>query len=161
MGRQLQLGCRPIRPEFENFGASLFETIISPRVSETDAVGHINNTVIPVWLEAGRTKLFELFGPIDDFSAWRMIVANFTVDFVHELTYPAPVTVRCWVERIGNSSLTLYEELHQYDRKCTIGRTTYVHVDPETKRPARIPDNVRDALAPHFSISRLSEELPA
>ena len=27
---------------------------VSPRFAETDALGHINNTVIPVWFEQGR-----------------------------------------------------------------------------------------------------------
>lgn len=128
----------------------MFETIIHPRVSETDAVGHINNTVVPVWFEAGRRDFFAVFGPADDFSQWRMIVASFTVDFEHELTYPAPVTVRAWVERLGNSSLTLYEEMHQHGRRCAVGRTTYVNVDPSSKRPERVSEAARAALLPHM-----------
>lgn len=138
----------------------MFETIIYPRVSETDAVGHINNTVVPVWFEAARRDLFELFGPVDDFSQWRMIVASFTVDFKHELTYPAPVTVRSSIERIGNSSLTLYEEMYQHGRCCVIGRTTYVHVDPATKRSERIPDQVRADLEIHL-LTQTPNETPA
>lgn len=128
----------------------MFETIIHPRVSETDAVGHINNTVVPVWFEAGRNELFEIFGPTDNFSNWRMIVAGFAVDFAHELVFHAPVTVRTWIERIGNSSLTLHEELHQLGTRCATGRTTYVHVDPATMRPARISDAIREQLTPHL-----------
>ncbi|KAM9863737.1 thioesterase family protein [Leucobacter sp. BZR 635] len=132
-------------------GRAVFETTIHPRVSETDAIGHINNTVVPVWFEAGRREFFEVFGPVDDFSQWRMIVASFTVDFEHELTYPAPVSVHTWVERIGNSSLALYEEMHQLGKRCAVGRTTYVNVSPTTKRPERISDEVRAALQPHMT----------
>lgn len=128
----------------------MFETIIHPRVSETDAVGHINNTVVPVWFEAGRLEFFALFGAPEDFSAWRMIVASYTVNFEHELTFPAPVTVRTWVERLGNSSLTLYEELHQHGRRCATGHTTYVNVNPATKLSERIDDSARAALAQHI-----------
>lgn len=127
----------------------MFETIIHPRVSETDAVGHINNTVVPVWFEAGRRDFFAIFGPPEDFSQWRMIVAGFTVNFEHELTYPAPVTVRTWVERVGNSSLTLHEELHQHGTRCATGRTTYVNVNPATKRSEPLSDAVRLELARH------------
>lgn len=128
----------------------MFVTTIHPRVSETDAVGHINNTVVPVWFEAARRDLFPLFGPVEDLSQWRMIVASFTIDFEHELTYPEPVTVHTWIERIGNSSVVLYEEMQQFGRRCAVGRTTYVNVDPSTKRSERISDSVRDALAPHM-----------
>jgi len=32
----------------------MFETPITPRVSETDGVGHVNNVFVPIWFEAGR-----------------------------------------------------------------------------------------------------------
>ena len=127
----------------------MFETVIHPRFSETDAVGHINNTVVPVWLEAGRREFFDVVGMPENFSKWRMIVAGFTVNFENELTYPAPLTVHSWVERIGNSSIVLYEEIHQLDQRCVTGRTTYVNVNPETKRSERITDDVRARLAQH------------
>lgn len=130
--------------------SAVFETIIHPRVSETDAVGHINNTVVPIWFEAARRDLFAVFGTPEDFSRWRMIVASFTVNFEHELTYPAPVTARVWVERIGNSSLTLHEELHQHGKRCAVSNTNYVNVNPDTKRPERVSDEIRLALQPHL-----------
>lgn len=138
----------------------MFETTIHPRVSETDAVGHINNTVVPVWFEAARRDLFPFFGPVDDFAQWRMIVASFTVSFEHELTYPSPVTVRTWVERIGNSSLGLYEEMWQLGTRCAVGRTAYVNVNPTTKRSERIAESVRDALAPHMYSPEFSASAP-
>lgn len=47
----------------------MFTTTITPRVSETDGVGHINNTTVPVWFEAGRHEIFKLFTPDLSFSA--------------------------------------------------------------------------------------------
>ena len=41
----------------------LLTTIITPRVSETDGVGHINNVFVPIWLEAGRREIFKIFSP--------------------------------------------------------------------------------------------------
>lgn len=128
----------------------MFETVIHPRVSETDAVGHINNTVVPVWFEAARRDFFPLCGPVDDFSQWRMIVVNLTVDFIHELRYPDPVVVHSWVERVGKSSLTLYEEMRQGGELCCRGRATYVNVDPESKRAEPLSDSVRAALGAHI-----------
>ena len=37
----------------------MFTTVITPRVSETDGMGHINNTVIPIWFEAGRKGILK------------------------------------------------------------------------------------------------------
>ena len=128
----------------------MFETVIYPRVSETDAVGHINNTVVPVWFEAARRDFFPLCGPVDDFSQWRMIVVNLTVDFIHELRYPEPVVVHTRVERLGTSSLTLIEEMRQGGVLCCRGRATYVNVNPETKRAEPLSAAVRAALTVHL-----------
>ncbi len=38
-------------------------TTITPRFSDTDALGHINNTNVPVWFEGTRDPLFRLFTP--------------------------------------------------------------------------------------------------
>lgn len=129
----------------------IFTTEIHPRVSETDAVGHINNTVVPVWFEAARRDFFPLCGPVDDFSRWRMIVVNLTVDYLHELRYPDPVVVCTWVERLGNSSLTLYEEMKQGGVLCARGRATYVNVNPETRQTEALSNSVRAALSEHFT----------
>lgn len=136
----------------------MFETIIHPRVSETDAVGHINNTVVPVWFEAARRDFFPLCGPVDDFSQWRMIVVNLNVDYLHELRYPDPVVVQTWVERLGNSSLTLYEEMRQGGVLCCRGRATYVNVHPETKQAERLSENVRTALSKHLAPPKKESE---
>jgi len=41
----------------------VFELKIKPRFCETDALGHINNTSVPMWFEQGREPLFEFFVP--------------------------------------------------------------------------------------------------
>ena len=63
----------------------MFETIIEPRVSETDGAGHINNTTIPIWLEAGRNKIFKLFTPDLSFDNWRCIILHASVDYVRQI----------------------------------------------------------------------------
>ena len=41
----------------------MLATSISPRFLETDALGHINNTVLPMWFEAAREPVFRMFSP--------------------------------------------------------------------------------------------------
>lgn len=128
----------------------MFTTRITPRVSETDALGHINNTVPPVWFEAARMDFFRILGPIDDFAEWRGIVVNLTIDYHDEILYPDEVTIRTWIERVGRSSIRLYEELEQRGRVCCTGRATYVNVDPATRRATPLTDEVRAALLQHL-----------
>ena len=77
----------------------MYLTVIEPRVSETDGVGHINNTTIPIWLEAGRNKLFKLFNPDDTFHDWKMIILKTNVEYVAQIYFGKDVEVKTWVKK--------------------------------------------------------------
>lgn len=123
-----------------------FEASIKPRFSETDMRGHINNTVIPVWLADGRAALFrEELG-----SRIPTMVVNLNVNFSRELHWGALVMARTTVERIGNSSIRFAQELWQNKHRCVQACTTVVTLDMETLRPIRVPDRERTLLEPYL-----------
>ena len=128
----------------------MFETIIQPRVSETDGVGHINNTTIPVWLEAGRNELFKVFNPKDDFQNWRMVIVKSCVEYKAQIYFGKEVRIKCWIKRIGNSSLELYEEIWQSDKKCIIASTIYVNFNPERQCSEPINEEIKSILESHM-----------
>ena len=128
----------------------MFTTVIVPRVSETDGVGHINNTTIPVWFEAEREEIFKMFTPDLSFKNWRMVIIHMEVDYVNQIYYGSEVTVYTGIERIGNTSLTICEEIHQNGRLCAKGRSVYVNFNFETQRPEPIPDEIRKKLNEHL-----------
>lgn len=130
----------------------MYTTIIAPRVSETDAVGHINNSVPPVWFEAGRAGLFAEFRPDHSLENWPLIVKTYTVTFEHEIVYGQDVVVECRVARVGRTSLVLREAIVQDERVCVLGEVVYVHVG-EDRRPEPIPRDVKERLE-----SQLEEE---
>ena len=41
----------------------MFSLTINPRFCDTDAMGHINNTVYPVWFLEGRESVLKIFNP--------------------------------------------------------------------------------------------------
>ncbi|MBS4211077.1 MULTISPECIES: acyl-CoA thioesterase [Neobacillus] len=128
----------------------MYLTLIEPRVSETDGVGHINNTTIPIWLEAGRNKLFKLFNPEDTFHDWKMIILKTNVEYVAQIYFGKDVEVKTWVKKIGNSSLELYEEIHQEGRLCVIGTAVYVNFNLQTQKSEPIPNDIRQELELHL-----------
>ncbi|QQK80514.1 acyl-CoA thioesterase [Salicibibacter cibi] len=128
----------------------MYKTIIEPRVSETDGVGHINNTTLPVWLEAARNPIFKLFTPDHSFVNWRMIILHTSIDYVSQIYFGTNVDVYTWVKRIGKSSLELYEEIHQGDTICARGKAIYVNYNREEKQPEPIPTRIREELEVHL-----------
>jgi acyl-CoA thioester hydrolase len=128
----------------------MYKTIIRPRVSETDAAGHINNTTLPVWFEAGREEIFELFTPDHSFKNWRCVIINSNIDFVSQIYYGKEVEVRTWVKKIGNTSFILYEELHQGDTLCAKSTAVYVNFNFKKQSKEVIPDEITVELEKHL-----------
>lgn len=127
----------------------MYKTVIEPRVSETDGVGHINNTTIPIWLEAARNELFTLFNPDHSFDNWKMIILSMNVDYLDQIYFGTQVTVYTWVKRIGNSSLQLYEEIWQEKRLCAKGIATYVNYNVKKRQSEPISNEIRKELNMH------------
>ena len=127
----------------------MWETPITPRVSETDGAGHINNTVIPIWLEAGRREVFRILTPDLSFARWRVALVNMNVDYLEQTYYQEDAVVRTWVEHIGTKSFRLYEELWQGPRLCARGRATYVYFDYAAGASEPVLPDARAALERH------------
>lgn len=128
----------------------MFTEIITPRFAETDALGHINNTVIPVWFEQGRKPIFRFFTPDLDFRKWRLIVAKIEVEFVGELVYGHAVEIRTFLEKTGNTSLTVGQQAYQRNKLRARGKAILVHFDYEAKKSLPIPDDIRTLLQEHL-----------
>ena len=128
----------------------MYRSKIEPRVSETDGVGHINNTTVPIWFEAGRNQLFKLFTPDSSFENWKMIILNMSVDYVDQIYFGRDVEIKTWVKRIGNSSLELYEEIYQENRLCAKGSAVYVNFNLQAQKSEPIPAQIRQELEKHL-----------
>lgn len=127
----------------------MFTEIITPRFAETDALGHINNTVIPVWFEQARKPVFQVFTPDLDPKKWRLIIAKIEVNFVSEIVYGYNVEIKTQVLSLGNTSLQLIQEVYQRAQLCAKGVAVLVHYDYKDKKSIPIPDDIRRRLQEH------------
>ena len=89
----------------------MHEKQIEIRWRDLDAYRHVNNAVYATYLEECRDEFIDtvLVGIGD---AWDYVLARVAIDYRRELTQEDDmVVVRCTVERIGTSSITLREEI--------------------------------------------------
>ena len=121
-------------------------TKIVPRVSETDGVGHINNVFVPIWFEAGRREIFRIFSPKLDFINWKLALVKVTVEYADQLYLAEDVEVRTGIEKIGTSSFTIKEEIHQTNRICAKGQAIYVNYNFKDKKSEPISNEIRNNL---------------
>ncbi|USD28299.1 acyl-CoA thioesterase [Pseudoalteromonas sp. SCSIO 43201] len=124
---------------------------LMPRFCDTDVLGHINNTVLPVWFEAARTPIFKIFTPDLNPKAWKLIVAKVEVTFKGELFYGQEVEIKTVIERVGNSSFVILQQAWQHQECCAEGRTTMVRYDFATKSSKSLSQQERESLA-HFMV---------
>lgn len=128
----------------------MFRTRIHPRFCDTDALGHIGNTVVPVWLLEGRESLLKLFVPDNDFRKASLVVVRTEIDFTGELRFGADVEVTTALEKIGNSSMIVLQNVIQDGEVRSKARTTMVYFDAVARKSQPIPDALRAQLQEHL-----------
>ena len=91
------------------------EKRVEIRWSDVDAYQHVNNAVYATYLEECRDEWVDAaVGAVGD--AWDYVLARVAIDFRRELRLDdEEVVVSCALERIGNSSLTLREQIRTRD----------------------------------------------
>lgn len=78
-----------------------------------------------------------------------MISANLNVDLLREIVLGNDVDVMTGVEKIGNSSFVLRQQVYQKQKLCARGLTTFIFFDYGERRPKPIPEAVRSLLQAH------------
>jgi acyl-CoA thioester hydrolase len=119
------------------------------RWSDDDVYGHVNNvvhylmfdTAVNGWLiEASGTDIRRL--PAIG------VVVETGCRYFAELRFPETVTAGIRLERLGTSSVVYQLALFGEHRAepAAVGRFVHVYVDPQSRRPVPVPDEIRTAL---------------
>ena len=124
----------------------MWQEIISPRFCETDALGHINNTALPIWFEKAREPVFRVFSPDMRTDKWVLILARIDVEYLAQIYYGTNVLVKTCMEKVGNSSMVILHEAWQKEQLVARGRAVLIHYDYSEQKSVRIPDDIRQQL---------------
>ncbi len=116
------------------------------RFGDTDAFGHVNNSVFSVLCESGRVHLFatrlrSTLPPGAIFS-----IARLTINFRAELHYPGEVRTGTWFTKLGRTSVTVEQVLISNDRVAATAEGVCVLVDAATRRPMPWPNATRQGV---------------
>jgi acyl-CoA thioester hydrolase len=128
----------------------MFHLELEPRFSDTDALGHISNTTLPVWFEQARTPVFRIFHPTLEAETWPLIIARLEIDLMAQSYWHIPVKIKTGVGKIGNSSFHVVQEAWQGDKQIARGVAVLIHFDYETEKALPIPDEIRAKLSEHL-----------
>jgi acyl-CoA thioester hydrolase len=123
------------------------EKRIEIRWGDMDAYRHVNNAVYATYLEECRDEWADrtLQGASD---VWDFVLARVAIDFRRELTQDDDaVVVTCRLTRIGNSSLTLAEQIRTLDGELSAeAEAVLVARDRTTGQSRPLTEAEREAL---------------
>jgi len=122
------------------------EKRVEIRWSDVDAYQHVNNAVYATYLEECRDEWVDAaVGEAGD--AWDYVLARVAIDFRRELRLEdEEVIVSCALQRIGNSSLTLREQIRTRDGELAAeAEAVLVARDREEGRSRPLTEAEREA----------------
>jgi acyl-CoA thioester hydrolase len=118
------------------------------RFADTDANGHVNNTLFSVLCESGRVNMFrsrfDPTLPADRF----FVIARLAIDFRAELFFPGKVRTGTWITRLGRSSVGVAQAILSGETLAAEAEAVCVLMDGATRRPMPFPEATRAALEP-------------
>ncbi|MDX1451995.1 MAG: thioesterase family protein [Oleiphilaceae bacterium] len=131
----------------------MLSTVIQPRFSDTDALGHISNTAFPIWFEEARTGLFRIFHPTLDVKTWPLIIARIELDILAQTYWGSDVRIDTYLSKVGNASCHIIQEAWQNDVLVAKGKAVMIYFDYQQNKSVPIPEAIRDQLAMHVKDS--------
>lgn len=124
-------------------------TKIQIRISDIDAVGHVNNGVQCSYYDCGRVAYFETaLGKNMNWENTDVVLVHEELDFFLPIFIHDTIFVETKVERIGNKSLTMVQQIVNQDGRIH-GRCLSVlsGYDALTGQSKLIPAAYRDGIA--------------
>lgn len=119
------------RPQLADFPLQAAEKL---RFSDTDRLGHVNNTVFSTLLETGRVDFLLASDPPLGAPGCVFVIANLQLDFLAEITWPGTVEIGTAVVSVGTSSMVLTQALFQHGRCVASARSVLVQMNEKTRR---------------------------
>ena len=128
----------------------LIRVPLSVRWRDLDAFNHVNNSKFLSYLEEARLRwMMSLPGEwIDENVA--PVVAAATINYRRPIAWPSEIVVELFVERLGNTSLTIGHRILDASNDAALyadGNVVMVWIDRQLGQAAALPDAVRRACA--------------
>ena len=124
---------------------------MSVRWRDMDAMGHVNNAKYVSYLEEARVRWLVTVPGISLQDRIAPVVAATNVNYRAPIVWPNDIVVELFVERLGNSSVTIGHRIVGGKDGNTLysdGNVVVVWMDTQTGRSAPLPEAVRAASLP-------------
>ena len=124
--------------------------VIPTRWADNDVYGHVNNVVYYGWFDTAVNAMLIEHGLLDIEGGSQIgLVVETGCRYFAPVAFPQVVEVGVAVEHLGNSSVRYRAGVFTADGDETVaaGHFVHVYVDRESRRPAPLPETMRETLA--------------
>jgi acyl-CoA thioester hydrolase len=129
---------------------------ITTRFSDVDQLQHLNNSRLAEFYQEARLSFYQHLEREHGYVRRpdsRLLVAHLAIDYLAEVHYPHPVTMRVGLAHIGRTSMTLAIALFSQGRCCGLAKSVMVYI--EGAGPAPLPDDYRGVLQQYLMPAEL------
>ena len=129
--------------------ARTIDTPIQQRFTDVDPFRHVNNVAQQMYFDVGKTDYYGrlLGGDVLMSGRYRIVTVSTATSYMAQLRMYDQVHVTTTCERIGNKSMTLFQQLLSGDRVCSESRSVLVAFDFEAQEGIPVPEAWRQALS--------------
>lgn len=124
------------------------DTPIQQRFTDIDPFVHVNNVAQQMYFDVGKTEYFRtvLGGDVLSGGNLRIVTVSTETSYKAQVRMYDDVHVTTVCERVGDKSMTLYQQLLVGDRVCSESRSVMVAFDFAAQEGVRVPDEWRRAM---------------
>ena len=131
------------------------ETSIRVRYGETDQMGYVYYANYPLYYEVGRTEMLRSVGlsyrKMEE-AGILLPVQTMNIKYIEPAQYDDLIRVRVILKEMPTAKIHFHYELYnQQDKLVNTGETVLVFVDAKTRRPRRVPEELKKELEKYFS----------
>ena len=118
-------------------------TDIQVRFADSDALGHINNATFATYAELARLEFLSTLGE----SVQQLILANLVIDFRRQVLVTDAVYVDSWVEKLGNTSMSIAHTIFANGERAADIKSVVVYFDYASSKAMSLTQAMRERLA--------------
>lgn len=127
--------------------AHTLETQIQKRFSDIDPFQHVNNVSQQSYFDVGKVEYYQqVLGAEVLGGNLRIITASTSTSYLGQVRMDDQVRVTTTCERVGNKSLTLFQQLLAGDKVCSESHSVMVAFDFALQQSTPVPDLWRERL---------------
>ena len=133
-----------------------YATEIQVRFSDTDALGHLNNTSYAAYAETARLDFFARLGV----SVNSIILAHLAIQYRRQIMLGDPVSVTTRIRSLGNTSITLEQDVVSRDQIAAEIRSIVVFFNYGAGNKRQVPPDLRARImsSPDFAVTHASSD---